>query len=98
MIGKFIVIETNTNTPQETIRGEIMGPYKTQAEAERWIVEDAVDTLTRSDLSLQEGDAEEWGSDMYICEIKRVCRPVPSVRITARIMDVKNNELRAKED
>jgi hypothetical protein len=87
LVGCFLVIETEHNTPQETVRGEVKGAFRTQAEAERWMMDDAVDTFSGSDRSLQSGNAEEWGSDMYICEIKRVCRPVPVVKITARIMD-----------
>ena len=90
LVGCFLVIETEHNTPQEKIRGEVKGSFRTQVEAERWMIDDAVDTFSGSDRSLQEGNAEEWGSDMYVCEIKRVCRPVPVVKITAQIMDTPN--------
>ena len=90
LVGCFLVIETEHNTPQESVRGEVKGPFRTQAEAERWMIDDAVDTFSGSDRSLQSGEAEEWGSDMYVCEIKRVCRPVPVVKITARTMDTPN--------
>lgn len=96
LVGCFLVIETEHNTPQHKVRGEVKGSFKTQAEAERWMIADAVDTFSGSDRSLQDGNAEEWGSDMYVCEIRRVCRPVPVVKITARIMDTPNKEISGK--
>lgn len=93
LVGCFLVIETGHNTPQETVSGEVKGSFRTQAEAEKWMRDDAVDTFECSDRSLQNGNAEEWGSDMYVCEIKRVCRPVPVVKITARIMEAPNKAL-----
>ena len=96
-VGCFCVIETEKNTPQEKIHGEVRGPFHTQAEAEKWMIDDAIDTYSGSDRSLQNGKDEEWGSDMYVCEIKRVCRPVPVVGITARLMDTPNAALRGGE-
>ena len=90
LVGRFLVIETETNSPQKQISGEVRGAFKTQDEAERWMIADAVGTFSGSDRSLQSGNAVEWGCDIYLCEIKRVCRPVPVVGITARIMDVPN--------
>ena len=90
LVGCYLVIETEHNTPQEKVCGEVKGSFRTQDEAERWMIADAVDAFRGSDRSLQDGKAEEWGSDMVICEIKRVCRPVPVVKITARIMDTPN--------
>ena len=86
--GMYIVVETETNTTQKKVRGEVHGPFKSMAEAERWMLTDAVETYNGSDRSLQNGDATDWGSDMYVCEIVRVCRPVPVVTIAARIMDL----------
>jgi hypothetical protein len=91
LVGCFLVVETGHDTQQEKVRGDVKGSFNTQAEAERWIIDDAVDTFSGSDRSLQDGMVEGWGSDMYVCEIKRVCRPVPVVKITARIMDTPND-------
>ena len=97
LVGCFIVIVTERNTPQEKVSGEIEGSFKTQAEAEKWMIDDAVGTFSGSYRSLQNGNAEEWGSDTYVCEIKRVCRPVPVVKITARIMDAPNKAISGSE-
>jgi hypothetical protein len=91
IVGKIVIVELEDDGFKPRI-------FSTQAEAERWLVTDAVDTFNGSDRSLQNGNAEDWGSDVYICEIKRVCRPVPNVKITARIMDVPNASHEAREN
>ena len=35
-----------------------------------------------------DGDDRNWGSPFLVCEIKRVVRPIPTVKITERVEDV----------
>lgn len=87
LVGCFLVVESETNTPTDTVRGEIKGQFRTQAEAEEWIVRDAIETFSEREPDLHNGPTEEWASDIYVCEVKRACRPVPMVKITARLID-----------
>lgn len=87
-VGRIIIIETDGHASADKASGEVHGLFKTMADAEAWMIADAAATFSNSDHSFQDGDAKDWGSDMYVCEVKRVCRPVPVVSITARVDEV----------
>lgn len=96
MVGRFVIIETDGTSNPNRLSGETetKGPFGTMEQVERWMVNDAISTYGNGEEECRAGDDIEWGSETYICEIKRVVKQVPNVRITARIADVPGREKR----
>ena len=92
IVGGFLVIETQKNNVASMDFGnaDIKGPFKTQRDAEAYLRRDAAESYDNLGEAMRAGEDTEWGSDVAICEIKRVCRPVPVVCISATIMDIPN--------
>ena len=99
--GKHIVLAvTETlNAPFTGIPdGEQMFPcdivpriFEAQADAERWAVADAVEGMERIAATdgVKTGEMPDFAEVHFICEVKRVYRPVPKVAasISASLRD-----------
>jgi hypothetical protein len=92
LVGAFVILKTQKNSvsPVDLTNAEVQGMYKTQKEAEEYIRKNAADSYDGMGEAMHAGEDSEWGCDLAICEIKRVCRPVPIVFIRATIMDIPN--------
>lgn len=88
LVGKIVVLEQPGRVPTDPLHAEVKAVCADVIAAERWIRQDTVDTFSGSDRSLQTGPVEDWGSDMIICQVLRVVRPIPHVKISASIGDV----------
>lgn len=65
-----------------------LGPFKSHAAAEKWIIEDARDTYADSSPDLRAYNAEEWGEACAIVEERRRIRPVPTAKISVRLVQL----------
>lgn len=65
-----------------------LGPFKSYAAAEKWIIDDARDTYADSAPDLRSYNAAEWGEACAIVEERRRMRPVPTAKISVRLADL----------
>lgn len=65
-----------------------IGPFKSYAAAEKWIIDDARETYADSSPDLRNYQAEEWGEPCAIVEERRRLRPVPTAKISVRLADL----------
>ena len=85
--SRFWVIDLDT--PGERNRSKsATGPFKSYAAAEKWIIDDARDTYADSSADLRNYQAEEWGCAVAIVEERRRLRPVPTAKISVRLMEL----------
>ena len=98
-----VVIE-NSNTDVFSLHGLEAQEriFETIAEAEEYIHQSALDAFS-SETCLN--DPEHWGSRYFICEVKKIVRPIPRVRVEMSLREVpamptpqgeKNNRMRGK--
>lgn len=89
LVGKLLVIESDNNTGRMKLLGLPVsaGPFKSNADVDRHLIEDGIDTFEGSDRSSLD-DLEHWGSDCLIVEVKRVVRQVPVVKVGCEVQDV----------
>jgi hypothetical protein len=77
------------DTPGEHGRSKsAIGPFKSYAAAEKWIIDDARDTYADSSPDLRAYNAAEWGEACAIVEERRRLRPVPTAKISVRLADL----------
>jgi len=85
--SRFWVIDLDT--PGERPRSKsATGPFKSYAAAEKWIINDARETYADSSADLRNYQAEEWGCAVAIVEERRRLRPVPTAKISVRLMEL----------
>jgi len=65
-----------------------IGPFKSYAAAEKWIIDDARETYADSSPDLRSYNAAEWGEACAIVEERRRMRPVPTAIIKVRLADL----------
>lgn len=89
LVGKLLVIESDGNSGRMKVLGLPVsaGPFKSQTDLERHLIEDGVDTFESSDRSSMD-DLEHRGSDCLVVEVKRVVRQVPVVKLGCEVRDV----------
>lgn len=89
LIGKVLVIESDGNSGIiKTGSAELVGyAFKDEAAALAHIRKDSAGTFEDGGEITTE-DLENWGSDCLIVEVKRVVRPVPTVKIGCEILTV----------
>ncbi len=63
-----------------------LGPFKSYAAAEKWVIDDARETYADSSADLRNYQAEEWGEACAIVEEHRRIRPVPTAKIIVRLI------------
>lgn len=83
LVGKFLVIEDERLGKQDHVKGTIIATCSSMTEAYDAIRGIALrDFKIRNDMS---APLEDWGSMMYICEVRQVVRPVPVVDIKIKL-------------
>ena len=83
--GKYLVIEDQRLGKQENVKGEVIATCGSLTEAE-----DAIRGIALRDFKLgndMSEPLEDWGSVMYICEIRKVVRPVPQIDVKITLAD-----------
>ena len=74
-------------TPGEHAKSKsAVGPFKSNAAAETWIINDARSTYADSSPDLRGHNSEEWGEACAIVEERRRLRPVPTAVIKVRLV------------
>lgn len=88
MIGKFVVIEANSNADTfDAKESDVHGIFDTEKQAIDHICEQTrKDFEADNDSNIHVG--EDWAGDCLIVEIKRVVRPVITATVTCEIKDV----------
>jgi hypothetical protein len=88
MIGKFVVIEANSNADTFDVKeSDVHGIFDTEKRAIDHICEQTrKDFEADNDSNIHVG--EDWAGDCLIVEIKRVVRPVITAAVTCEIKDV----------
>lgn len=88
MIGKFVVIETNSNAGTFDVKeSDVHGIFDTEKQAIDHICEQTrKDFEADNDSNIHVG--EDWASNCLILEIKRFVRPVLTATVTCEIKDV----------
>jgi len=84
-VGKYLVIEDQRLGKQENVKGEVIATCGSLTKAE-----DAIRSIALRDFKAGNDTSEpleDWGSIMYVCEIRKVVRPVPVVDIKIHIED-----------
>lgn len=85
-VGRFVVVAMD-NVEAGEMRGDILnvGPFDSQEAAEKWLAEDAAATVAAGGDPVAPGEQREWGAVHFVCEVKRVVRPVPVVTVAASL-------------
>lgn len=88
LIGKIIVIDTTKNDGKfDLSSAELRGVFTSEKLALDYVRNDAKDTYD-GDPSNDMQDLDNWGSDVLIVEVKRVVRPVPSVKVSCSVKTI----------
>ena len=89
-VGRFVVVATHEGEAEGKLAGEVLnaGPFDTQEAAERWLAEDAADAFRSSGDPVIPGEQRDWGTVHVVCEVKRVVKPVPGVKVEAVLADL----------
>ena len=87
-VGRFVVVAMDKCEGGE-MSGDVLnvGPFETQEAAERWLAEDAAATVAGSGEPVTPGEQRDWGTVHAVCEVKRVVKPVPVVKVEAVLAD-----------
>ena len=85
-VGRFVVVAMDKTEAGE-MRGDVLnvGPFDSQEAAEKWLAEDAAATVAAGGDPVSPGEQQEWGAVHFVCEVKRVVRPVPVVTVAASL-------------
>lgn len=76
-------------TPGELMDSKsAIGPFKSHAAAEKWIIDDARETYADSSPDLRAYNSAEWGEPRAIVEERRRIRPVPTATIKVRLAEL----------
>ena len=88
-VGRFVVVAMD-KCESGDMAGTVLnaGPFETQEAAERWLSEDAAAAVVGSGEPVTPGEQRDWGAVHVVCEVKRVVRPVPVVKIEAVLADL----------
>lgn len=85
--SRFWVVLLETSGEHHNSK-EALGPFKSYAAAEKWIIDDARRTYADSSPDLRNHRAAEWGEACAIVEERRRLRPVPTAKISVRLADL----------
>lgn len=72
-----------------------IGPFKSYAKAEKWIIDDARGTYADSSPDLRAYNSEEWGEPCAIVEERRRIRPVPTATIKVRLAELSSENVQS---
>ena len=88
-VGRFVVLAMDKCEGGD-MAGAVLnaGPFDTQEAAERWLAEDAAAAMTGSGEPVTPGEQPDWGAVHVVCEVKRMVKPVPLVKIEAVLTDL----------
>ena len=85
--SRFWVILLETPGEHDKSKSAI-GPFQSYAAAEKWIIDDARSTYADSSPDLRAYNADTWGEAAAIVEERRRIRPVPTAKISVRLVDL----------
>ena len=90
-VGRFVVVAMD-NVEAGEMRGDVLnvGPFDSQEAAEKWLAEDAAAALMAGGDPIIPGEQREWGAVHFVCEVKRVVRPVPEMKVEAVWADLES--------
>ena len=81
-------------TPGEHVDSKsAIGPFRSHAAAEKWIIDDARGAYADSSPDLRAYNAEEWGEPCAIVEERRRIRPVPTATIKVRLVQLSSENV-----
>ncbi len=88
-VGRFVVVAMDKCEGGD-MAGAVLnvGPFDTQEAAERWLAEDAANAFRSSGDPVIPGEQRDWGAVHVVCEVKRVVKPVPGVKVEAVLVDL----------
>lgn len=87
-VGRFVVVAADAGEVGGKLSGQVVGTFDTQGAAERWLAEDAVAAVVGSGEPVIPGEQRDWGAVHVVCEVKRVVRPIPVVKVKAVLADL----------
>ena len=87
-VGRFVVVATDAGDVGGKLAGQVVGTFDTQEAAERWLIEDTAAAVVGSGEFVTPGEQRDWGAVHVVCEVKRVVKPVPVVKVEAVLADV----------
>lgn len=90
LIGKYVVITTTQQgVPIDLVTAETDIDFVGNSipECQKWLVDNCVEEYGSQDDG-PAGEDNNWGSDVVICKIEKVCRQIPIVHVAAKVKDV----------
>ena len=88
MVGRFVVVAMDKTEGGE-MRGDILnvGSFDSQEAAEKWLADDVAAAFAGAG-PMTPGEQQDFGAVHYVCEVKRVVKPVPVVSVVATLADL----------
>ncbi|MFC1454128.1 hypothetical protein ACFLQL_03010 [Verrucomicrobiota bacterium] len=93
LIGNYIVVESSKNEGEfELSNSKVKGFFTSVKELIKHLKSDALEFFDLNGGGVHEGHNEDWGSDLLVCKVVRVCRQVPIVKVSSSLKNVNPKE------